>query len=207
MTTIYLLRHGESEANVRHVFSNGKLDLPLTALGREQAARAGRWLTDKAVTHLYSAPLLRARQTAEILAEHLALPEFTTLADLDEVRVGDLDTRDDAEAWSTYDVVMSGWLDGDSDARFPGGESFGEARARYEGVLRHIARNHPAGTVAAATHGGIQLTVLPRLCPTITFGPDGPQMPHVAINRLQVSPDGFACSLWASVEHLAAVWR
>ena len=204
MTTIYLLRHGESEANVRHVFSNGKIDLPLTALGRDQAARAGRWLKDKGITHVYSAPLLRARQSGEILAEQLGLSKPTILEDLDEVRVGDLDSRDDAEAWAHYDVVMRGWMDGEPAARFPGGESFGDARARYESALKQIADTHPAGTVVATTHGGIQLAVLPRLCPTITFGPQGPQMPHVAINRLEVTPDGFACSLWASTAHLAA---
>jgi broad specificity phosphatase PhoE len=204
VTTIYLLRHGESEANVRHVFSNGKLDLPLTALGRDQAARAGRWLQDKGITHVYSAPLLRAQQTARILAGLLGLDHAIIVHDLDEVRVGDLDTREDAAAWSRYDDVMRGWLNGEAEARFPGGESFGEARARYEAALRQIAETHPDGTVVAATHGGIQLTVLPRLCPTITFGPEGPQMPHVAINRLEVTPDGFACSLWASTAHLAA---
>ena len=203
MTTIYLLRHGESEANVRRVFSNGKLDLPLTALGRDQAARAGRWLGDKGIINVYAAPLLRAQQTAQILVDQLSLGPPTVLADLDEVRVGDLDTRDDAGAWTNYDVVMRGWLDGVTDARFPGGESFGEACARYEAALRQIANRHPEGTVVATTHGGIQLTVLPRLCPTITFGPDGPHMPHVAINRLEVVPGGFACSLWASTSHLA----
>ena len=202
MTTIYLLRHGESEANVRRVFSNGKLDLPLTPLGRDQAACAGCWLRGKGVTHVYSAPLLRAQQTAGILAEQLGLEQPTVLDDLDEVRVGDLDTREDADAWAQYDVVFKGWLDGDDSARFPGGESFAQARARYESALKQIAGQHPNGTVVAATHGGIQLTVLPRLCPTISFGPDGPQMPHVAINRLEVTPQGIACSLWASTAHL-----
>ena len=202
MTTIYLLRHGESEANVRRIFSNGKLDLPLTALGRDQAARAGRWLRHKGISHVYAAPLLRARQTAHVLAEQLGLGEPEVIQDLDEVRVGDLDTRDDDDAWAQYDVVFGGWLNGDSSARFPGGESFAEASARYEGALKQIAARHPEGTVVAATHGGIQLTVLPRLCPTITFGPGGPQMPHVAINRLEVAPEGFACSLWASTAHL-----
>ncbi|HET7769041.1 MAG TPA: histidine phosphatase family protein [Chloroflexota bacterium] len=202
MTTIYLLRHGESEANVRRVFSNGKLDLPLTELGRQQAARAGRWLMDKGITHVYTAPLLRARQTARILAEQLILGDPIVLQDLDEVRVGDLDTRDDTEAWACYDVIFGAWLNGDEDSRFPGGESFAEARHRYAAALRQIADAHPNGTVVAATHGGIQLTVLPRLCPTITFGPAGPQMPHVAINRLEVTPDGIACSLWASTAHL-----
>ena len=202
MTTIYLLRHGESEANVRRVFSNGKLDLPLTELGRHQAACAGRWLKDKGITHVYSAPLLRAQQTAAILAEQLGLDQPTVLEDLDEVRVGDLDTRDDSEAWAHYDVVFGAWLNGDDDSRFPGGESFAVARHRYAAALSQIAEAHPNGTVVAATHGGIQLTVLPRLCPTISFGPDGPQMPHVAINRLEVTPDGFACSLWASTAHV-----
>ena len=200
MATLYLVRHGESVANVRHVFSNGRLDLPLTGLGREQARRAAAWLADRGIAHVFSAPLLRARQTAEIIAGHLGAGT-TVLPDLDEVRVGNLDGRDDPESWAIYDRVMARWYAGDEAAAFPGGERLGEALARYRGALREIGRRYPDGVVAAVTHGGIQLTVLPRLCPTL----DGSArtLPNVAITTLEVTPDGFACTLWGSTAHLS----
>jgi broad specificity phosphatase PhoE len=200
MTTLYLVRHGESEANVRRVFSNGKLDLPLTDLGRRQARQTAAWLDGRGVAHVFSAPLLRARQTAEIIAERLGAP-VTVLQDLDEVRVGDLDARDDDASWDVHAQVLARWYAGELDAAFPAGETFRQALARFEAALREIARHHPVEAVAAVTHGAIQLTVLPRLCPTIDAS--ARTLPNVALTTLELSPDGLACSLWGSTAHLA----
>jgi probable phosphoglycerate mutase len=187
---------------VRRVFSNGRLDLPLTDRGRQQASLAARWLAAQSPppTHVFSAPLLRARQTAEIVAAQLGADGVTVVSDLDEVRVGDLDARDDDAAWTAYDVVMSAWLAGTLNHPFPGGETLHDAVTRYERALRHIAAQAPDETVAVATHGGIQLTALPRLCADVAPGQTG--LPHAAITRLEVTPGAIACRLWASTAHL-----
>jgi 2,3-bisphosphoglycerate-dependent phosphoglycerate mutase len=204
MTTVYLARHGESEANVRKVFSNkwggGSTDLPLTILGRRQADQGARWLAGRGATHIYAAPLLRAQQTAAIFKEALNLP-VTILEDLDEVRVGDLDGRADPKAWEIFDAIFDRWYAGDKSAGFPGGETFGQALERYQEALREIALRHPSGTAIAVTHGGIQLTVLPRICPTMDSS--ARSLPNVAISQIEVTPDGFACHLWGSTAHLA----
>lgn len=199
MTTLYLLRHGESEANVRRIFSNGKVDLPLTELGRRQAQQTATWLEGRGVACVFSAPLLRARQTAQIVARHLGVP-VTVLGDLDEVRVGDLDGRDDPAGWEILARVLDRWYAGDLDAAFPGGESFRQALARFEAALRQIALLYPDGAVAAVTHGAIQLTVLPRLCPASDLVTR--TLPNVAVSTLEITPQGFACTLWASTAHL-----
>lgn len=144
MITLYLARHGESEANVRRIFSNGKVDLPLTEVGRRQAQQTATWLEGRGVAHVFCAPLLRARQTARIAAERLSVP-VTVLEDLDEVRVGTLDGRDDPASWEVHEQVLTSWYAGDLDATFPGGETFRQALARFEAALREIARRHPQG--------------------------------------------------------------
>ena len=199
MTTVFLIRHGESVANVRRVFSNGKVDLPLTELGRRQAEQAAAWLADRGIQHVFHAPLLRARETAEIVASRLGV-DTTVLRDLDEVRVGDFDGRDDQASWDAFGLVLDRWFAGEMDAAFPGGETLGQALARYEAALREIALRYPEGAVAAITHGAIQLTVLPRLCDTID--PAARSLPNVAISSIEVTPERFACSLWASTAHL-----
>jgi broad specificity phosphatase PhoE len=70
---IYLLRHGESEGNVLRV-NQGRIDLPLTARGREQAAIAGRWLAGLGVQPevVYASPLRRAWETAEIVIQQFS---------------------------------------------------------------------------------------------------------------------------------------
>jgi 2,3-bisphosphoglycerate-dependent phosphoglycerate mutase len=201
MTTIYLVRHGESEANVRRIFSNGKVDLPLTDLGRRQAALATSWLTERGVSHVFTSPLLRARETAQIIAQRLEV-DVTILEGLDEVRVGELDGSDDQRNWDLHDQVLARWYEGHLDVAFPGGETLAEALARFEAALREISFRYPQGSVAAVTHGAVQLTVLPRLCPAMNQ--TSRTLPNVAISTLHVTPDGFTCSLWGSTAHLEA---
>ena len=66
---LYFVRHGESEANLLHEFSNSGHRHPLTARGIEQARTVARSLSGLQVARIYSSPILRAVQTAQILAE------------------------------------------------------------------------------------------------------------------------------------------
>ncbi|RPI31749.1 MAG: histidine phosphatase family protein, partial [Chloroflexota bacterium] len=67
---LILLRHGESVGNANGVYQ-GQADFELSDLGRRQAqALAERWVAEEKTFDLViSSPLLRARQTAEIIAE------------------------------------------------------------------------------------------------------------------------------------------
>ena len=69
MGTIYIVRHGQTDLNSRHVLQ-GRSDHPLNATGEEQArATAGR-LADVRFSRVYSSPLVRAVRTAEIIAPY-----------------------------------------------------------------------------------------------------------------------------------------
>jgi probable phosphoglycerate mutase len=67
-THFYLLRHGQSEGNASRTFQ-GLMDLPLAEKGRTQARAVGAWLADKGIGPLYASPLLRAAETARIIAQ------------------------------------------------------------------------------------------------------------------------------------------
>ncbi len=69
----YFLRHGESEANVLQVVSNRGMQHPLTGKGREQARALAGSLLPAGIQAIFTSPLLRAVQTAEILAERLGV--------------------------------------------------------------------------------------------------------------------------------------
>ena len=62
---LYLIRHGQSEGNVRQVF-HGQFDYPLTAQGRQEALLCGEKLRDVPLTHCYASDLQRARDTAAL---------------------------------------------------------------------------------------------------------------------------------------------
>lgn len=74
---IYFLRHGESEANVAHVFAGQKDDSPLTVLGREQALQACEYLKNKGISTIVTTSLVRASDTANIVAEHIQCDTIT----------------------------------------------------------------------------------------------------------------------------------
>ena len=68
---IYFIRHGESEANLKHVFAGQKDNSPLTEKGREQARAEGQKIKELGlkINRIISSPLTRAFNTAKIVAE------------------------------------------------------------------------------------------------------------------------------------------
>ncbi len=71
---LYFVRHGESEANLARQFSNRGFKHPLTPRGVTQATELAARLAGQGIAQIYTSPLQRAAQTAEILAEAWDLP-------------------------------------------------------------------------------------------------------------------------------------
>jgi broad specificity phosphatase PhoE len=88
-TRFYFVRHGQSEANARRVVQ-GLTDYRLDDTGRAQAAALGAWLRDKSVgiDAMFCSPLLRAAETASILAKNLGLPLPEIVPGLRELDTG-----------------------------------------------------------------------------------------------------------------------
>ena len=131
MKTFYLLRHGESEANVNRIFAAKRIDPPLTERGIQQAAMQAETLKQFKLSVIYASPLLRAKQTAEIINKHHGL-EIITSDDLYEVDVGILDGDDQTnpDKWAVYTNVMEEWGKNITDIAFPNGESLDGVRDR-----------------------------------------------------------------------------
>jgi broad specificity phosphatase PhoE len=83
----YFLRHGKSEGNETQIIQ-GRLDLPLAPLGREQARQIARWFKSKQLHGILTSPLARARETAQIVASELELPEADVADHLNELDTG-----------------------------------------------------------------------------------------------------------------------
>jgi 2,3-bisphosphoglycerate-dependent phosphoglycerate mutase len=149
-TTIVMVRHGETDWNRENRFQ-GHADTELNEAGREQARMLALELAGETFRAAYSSPLLRAHETALILAASLDL-EVEPADELMEVDVGSWSglTRTDIEArfpdgfnrWLEYG---HGWDDG---------ESYEELGARVVSGLLRIAVAHQRGNVLAVTHGG-----------------------------------------------------
>ena len=163
---LYFVRHGESEANVGRVYSNGLDVHGLTAPGRRQAAERADHLRGIPFAALYSSPILRAVQTAAIVAEPLGLA-YQVEDGLREYDVGVLEGRTyDQETDRIYWEVTRQWMEEkDFDARIEGGESCNDIAARFMPFIRRLeAQYRGAGAnVLLISHGGTLRAMLPLL--------------------------------------------
>ncbi|MCI0519047.1 MAG: histidine phosphatase family protein [Chloroflexi bacterium] len=166
---LYLLRHGENPANLSKEFSCRKVDYPLTAKGRLQAQQTGEYFQRLGVDEIYTSPLKRAAETAEIIAARLGL-SCVILEDLRELDVGDLeDTHGSAEGWRVHNGVLRAWIGGALETRFPSGEDYYQAEARMRRAVAHILGEKDGRRILICGHGGLFTTTIKDLCPTVDF--------------------------------------
>lgn len=156
MTRLIFVRHGETSYNVRAVISSVAPGPSINANGREQARRLAATLAATAVDGVYASPLLRARQTAEILAERWSLVPVI-VSQLRECGVGALEGRSDGAAFTRYHDAWDRWLVGRAlDYRLgPRGETGHAALARMRIAIDTACAAHRDGTVVLVSHGGI----------------------------------------------------
>jgi broad specificity phosphatase PhoE len=156
-------RHGESEANVLNVFSNRGLKHSLTEKGRGQAAALAQKLEGFSVARIFSSPLLRAVQTAEILADVLNVP-YEVFDALREYDCGVLEGRSDAASWAEYHRVLEKWVYHQRwESRIEGGESFLEIWDRFVPFIEHLLKEYgdTSQGLVLVGHGGLYRCMLP----------------------------------------------
>ena len=137
MTTLLLVRHGETDWNADGRLQ-GHTDRPLSDYGRRQARKLAAELCGEEIEAIYSSDLARARETAEIVGEQLGLP-----IELDpELREKD---------WGNWEGLTAVERDRVEFA----GESTEAHQQRMLRALRRIAERHSGdGRVLVVTHGG-----------------------------------------------------
>jgi probable phosphoglycerate mutase len=166
-TRLYLVRHGQSVANVTWQFSYKRFDPPLTELGREQAQITAEYLRAIPVDAMYASPMLRARQTAEIFKAAIGL-DFEVIEELREVNVGELeDLPSSKESWDVHFQVHRDWADGRLDVCFPGGENYHGLSGRALKAFARIVAERPGQASLVVGHGAIFTAAVDALCPDV----------------------------------------
>lgn len=166
-TRLYLVRHGQSEANVSWTFSYKRFDAPLTALGVQQAHATAEHLRAFEVDALYSSPMLRAVQTAEIFKTSLGL-EYQTIEELREVNVGELEELPSSrETWDVHNQIHHDWASGKLDSTFPGGEDYHGLSGRALRAFAKIVAERPGQASVVVAHGMIYMAAVTALCPGV----------------------------------------
>lgn len=154
-----LVRHGQSTANLEGVWQ-GRLDYPLSEAGRDQALRAGRCLTGVQPAGIYTSPLLRASESAGIIAAEIGYPSgrIRQHADLTERGGGLLE----GYAWDDFETRYPDRarrffeLPDDERWEYLGAESTADALMRLRRALEKVRNRHePGEVVVVVSHGGL----------------------------------------------------
>jgi broad specificity phosphatase PhoE len=204
---LLLIRHGQSTANATGVWQ-GQMEFPLSEEGRWQARRAGRALAGERFDGLYSSPLARAFETAELIAREAHFPGAVVPVDGLRERHGGLlegTTHAEREARNPELVKKSLGLPEEERWDLVGAETDEEVLARFERAISRIRACHgPRTRVVVVSHGGIMRVFLRD-----RFGPDvlpgTVRAPNASVTRIQWNGVGGPLLIeLASTEHLAS---
>lgn len=144
---LFLVRHGETHANVARQLDTAVPGLDLTVAGRNQARALAERLSGEDLGAIYTSDLIRAQQTAEPLASALNLG-VVVLPGLREIQAGDYEMSTE---WGPFVDAVKRWRE-DPEHTIPGGDSGIGFMARYEAAIRRIAGDGHESAVAVS-HG------------------------------------------------------
>lgn len=172
MTFFALVRHGETDWN-RQGRLQGSSDVPLNETGRAQARDAALELRGRNWTTIVSSPLVRAAETADIIAADLGLTVADHLSDLRERHYGA------AEGMTEYDAYdeFGGW--------FPGLEPRRDVAERATRALGKVQAEYPDNEVIVVAHGG----VIRAMLDVFLRGYRAPRIVNAGISTVTVEAD------------------
>jgi broad specificity phosphatase PhoE len=201
---LLLVRHGQSTANARGIWQ-GQMEFPLSEEGRVQAGLAGRGLSGEPFEGLYSSPLSRAFETAQIIRDRAGFAgEVVPVDGLSERRGGILEGHTWAEQEQRNPELAKKFLAIPEEERWAlvGAETDDEVIARFEEALSSIRALHPGGSrIVVVSHGGVMRAFLREL-----FGPGvlpgAQRAANASITRMQWDELGPRLLEVASTAHL-----
>ena len=172
---LYLIRHGMTPGNVEHRYIGRQTDEPLSEDGRQQLEKrkdqwaqvCGTW----DMPYVFVSPMLRCRQTAEILFPQIPQIEIDPWREMD---FGEFEGKNYAQL--NGDPRYQAWIDSGGTMTFPGGENPEEFRKRcvrgFEKVIKEC-RHDQIKSVAVVAHGGTIMSIMDRYARDENGQPDG----------------------------------
>lgn len=151
---ICIVRHGETDWNLAGILQ-GWLDVPINEQGRRQARELAAVFAGAGLAAVWSSPLGRARETAEIAAAALGLPPPLCHDGLKERNFGAIQGIPKAELAELNPVLLQQILKRNPAADFEDGESMDEFADRVLGGIADIGARHAGERVLLVTHGWV----------------------------------------------------
>lgn len=197
MKELYLTRHGQTEWNVCKRLQ-GQCDSPLTAKGREDARRLGEAMKDTPIDRVISSDLLRARQTAELIAAG-RLPVETDPR-LREIHMGDWEGVYLSALATSDPVGHELFAQGSPEFHPPNGESLRDVWARTASFLEELVQCD-AESILLVTHGKTQAMLLEQLQGR-AFGAPTRVLTGTALTHFSYANGRFVLRTLGSTDHM-----
>lgn len=204
MSLVYLLRHGETQWNREEIF-RGRADIPLNEAGRKQAAAAATYFAGKGIREIYSSPLKRAFETAQIVARALGVRDARKCEALTDISFGAAEGMAVAEVKSKYPETFRVWRETPELAKFPGGEYLHQVEDRAWSFIKELAADESSCPAIVVTHRVVTKLLI---CRALGLGPGGfwrVRQDTTAINLLRWKGDDWEVMLVNDTCHLAGV--
>lgn len=156
--TIYLVRHGQTQANVDDVLAGSLMDSPLTEVGIESAKKLGQALKDISFSSAYCSNLDRTYYTAKhVLEQGTSDVTIRRMAGLNDVSYGDATGMSGAEAGKQFGSTAFpdafGPIDDPNFVPTFHGENTYSWFHRFDDAIKEIAENNAGKTALVVSHG------------------------------------------------------
>lgn len=202
--TLILVRHGHVQGIHPERF-RGRIDLPLTDLGRKQAEATADFIASQwpAFT-IYCSPLSRCVDTAEAIA-HKRDIVVHPIPELFDIEYGSWQGRERDEVKEAHPELFKCWMEQPQFTAIDGAETLQDVQARMARALNIMRKAHPGETVIAVGHDSTNRVFL-------TLALDLPlsrywhlQQDPCAINVLRFDIDGCRVISVNQTSHLIGV--
>ncbi len=204
MKRIFLIRHGETDWNCQGRFQ-GKMDIPLNPLGREQALAAAKALMTASIERVVSSPLSRASDTAEAAAVRLDL-SVEIREGLREIDHGQWEGHTAGEIAHLWPGQLDLWHSCPEEVIMPRGESLHDVSDRAWKDFEEVLAG-PGDGVAVFSHDAVIKVILCRVlgCPLSSFWRF--RITNGSITLIEGGGKGLSVSVVGDACHLGNAWE
>jgi broad specificity phosphatase PhoE len=165
MTRIILIRHGQTNLNLRKRYC-GWTDISLNIHGKKQAEKLSRRIKGESVHKVYSSDRKRALETAGIIFKGTVIEK---VPDLREIHFGIFEGKNHKELIKKEPRVYKKWLKRPLQELIPGGESFTGFKKRIIAAFKKIVLHNKGKTIAVVSHGGAISVILNNILKSEDF--------------------------------------
>ncbi|KGP73337.1 histidine phosphatase family protein [Pontibacillus yanchengensis] len=192
MTTICLVRHGETDWN-KHKRLQGQEDIPLNELGIEQAKECGEHLKTEQWDMIISSPLSRAKKTAEIIQTYMETP-------LDIIEMDAFKERSFGKGSGLYFHEIQSLY---PDRNYPGMESWEAFKTRIFQGLHQVHQEYPNQKILLVAHGAVINGILSVLS-NGEIGSGKTKLINACITNIERLEDSWKVTNYNETSHLSS---